>query len=50
MRQEYPQSLAADRKQYSRDWNRAERLLETTCEFDIGPGQTVQWYAVRLSK
>lgn len=28
----------------------AQRLLETTCEVEIAPGETVQWYAVRLEK
>lgn len=28
----------------------AERLIQTTCEVEIAPGETVQWYAVRLSK
>jgi hypothetical protein len=27
---------------------RARRLLETACELEIGPGLTVQWFAVRL--
>ncbi len=26
----------------------ARRLLETACELEIGPGLTIQWYAVRL--
>lgn len=28
----------------------AQRLLDTTCELDIGPGQFLQWYVVRLEK
>ncbi len=28
----------------------AQRLLDTTCELDIGPDQFFQWYAVRLEK
>lgn len=28
----------------------AKHLLDTTCEFDLGPGQYLQWYAVRLEK
>jgi len=27
---------------------RAERLLETACELELGPGRTIQWFAVRL--
>lgn len=25
-------------------------LLDTICELDLGPGQYLQWYAVRLEK
>ena len=25
-------------------------LINTTCEFDLAPGQYLQWYAVRLEK
>ena len=28
----------------------AQYLLDTSCEFDLGPGQYLQWYAVRLEK
>lgn len=28
----------------------AQYLLDTSCELDIGPGQYLQWYAVRLEK
>lgn len=28
----------------------AKRLLDTTCELDVGSGQFFQWYAVRLDK
>ncbi|MEA5593954.1 chlororespiratory reduction protein 7 [Rivularia sp. UHCC 0363] len=30
--------------------SRAEYLLNTSCELDIGAGQYLQWYAVRLEK
>ena len=30
--------------------DQAQRLIETSCEFDLGPGQFLQWYAVRLEK
>ena len=29
---------------------RAKYLLDTSCELDLGPGQYLQWYAVRLEK
>lgn len=28
----------------------AQYLLDTSCEFDLAPGQYLQWYAVRLEK
>lgn len=28
----------------------AQHLLDTSCEFDVGEGQYLQWYAVRLEK
>ena len=47
---EYPDAVDADIKQFDAPEDRARRLIETTCEFPIGPGQTVEWYAVRLNK
>lgn len=28
----------------------AKYLIDTSCELDVGPGQYLQWYAVRLEK
>ena len=28
----------------------AEHLIDTACEFEIKPGESLQWYAVRLEK
>lgn len=28
----------------------ARHLMETACEFDVGPGQYLQWFVVRLEK
>lgn len=28
----------------------AQYLMENFCEFDLGPGQYLQWYVVRLEK
>ncbi|HEY9861044.1 MAG TPA: chlororespiratory reduction protein 7 [Candidatus Obscuribacterales bacterium] len=28
----------------------AQYLLDTSCELDMGPGNFLQWYAVRLEK
>lgn len=30
--------------------NQAQHLIDTSCELDIGSGQYLQWYAVRLEK
>ena len=27
-----------------------QHLLDTSCELDVGPGQYLQWYVVRLEK
>lgn len=29
---------------------KAQFLLETTCQLDMGPGNYLQWYGVRLEK
>jgi len=29
---------------------RAQYLVDTSCELDVGPGEYLQWYAVRLEK
>lgn len=28
----------------------AKHLMETSCEFDVAPGEYLQWYVVRLEK
>jgi hypothetical protein len=28
----------------------AQYLRDTACEFDLEPGRTLQWYAIRLEK
>jgi hypothetical protein len=28
----------------------AQYLMETSCELDVGPGEYLQWYVVRLEK
>jgi hypothetical protein len=30
--------------------DQAQYLLDTACELDMGPGNFLQWYAVRLEK
>jgi hypothetical protein len=47
---EYPEVIDTDLQRYDSDRARAERLIQTACELQIAPGETVEWYAVRLDK
>ena len=40
--------LPADLQMLAGNRERAERLLETSCELELGPGLVIQWFAVRL--
>ena len=42
--------LPRDVQKYTSVEEQAQYLLETSCELDVGPGQYLQWYAVRLEK
>lgn len=42
--------LPPDLQRFSTVEEQAQYLLETSCEFDVAPGQFMQWYAVRLEK
>lgn len=42
--------LPRDLQRFSTVEEQAQYLLETSCEFDVAPGQYMQWYAVRLEK
>ena len=46
----YPHLVDADLQSYQDPEAQALRLLETACAVETDPGQTVQWYAVRLKK
>lgn len=46
----YPNDLPRDLQKLGSDEERANYLLETHCEFETAPGESVQWYAVRLEK
>mgnify|MGYP002780799506 FL=1 len=43
-------NLPRDLQKYTSVEDQAHYLLETSCELDVGPGQYLQWYAVRLEK
>ncbi|MGB3297116.1 MAG: chlororespiratory reduction protein 7 [Phormidesmis sp.] len=46
----YPNDLPRDLQKLGSNEERANYLLETHCEFETAPGESVQWYAVRLEK
>lgn len=45
-----PESLPPDARKFPSLEAQAQYLLETYCDLDLGPGQFLQWYAVRLEK
>jgi hypothetical protein len=42
--------LPADLRSFNSVEAQAKYLLDTSCELDLGSGQYLQWYAVRLEK
>jgi hypothetical protein len=48
--QEHPHLVDADLARYPTPQAQAQRLIDTTCELEVSPGETVQWHPVRLSK
>lgn len=44
------QDLPQDLQKFTSVDAQVRYLLDTSCEFDLGPGQYLQWYAVRLEK
>ncbi len=44
------QDLPRELQKFASIEAQAQYLLDTSCEFDVGPGQYLQWYAVRLEK
>ncbi len=42
--------LPRDLQKFSTISQQAEYLINTCCDFDLAPGQYLQWYAVRLEK
>jgi regulator of sirC expression with transglutaminase-like and TPR domain len=42
--------LPRDLAQLSTVTEQARALLNTACEFELQPGQTMQWFAIRLEK
>jgi len=42
--------LPRDLQKFPTPAQQAKYLLDTCCDFDLGPGEYLQWYAVRLEK
>ena len=47
---EKQQDLPLDLRKFASVEIQSQYLLDTSCELDVGPGQYLQWYAVRLEK
>ena len=44
------QDLPRDLQGFATLEAQAQHLRDTTCEFELAPGETMQWYVVRLEK
>jgi hypothetical protein len=44
------QDLPPDVQKFQSVAEKAQYLLNTSCNLDVGPGKYLQWYAVRLEK
>lgn len=44
------QDLPRDLQKFASVDAQAQYLVDTSCELDVGPGQYLQWYVVRLEK
>ncbi|MEW6492631.1 MAG: chlororespiratory reduction protein 7 [Cyanobacteriota bacterium] len=42
--------LPRDLQKFTSVEEQAKYLMETSCELDVGPGDYLQWYVVRLEK
>lgn len=47
---DYPGLLPRDLQKFDSVDQRARHLRDTACEFEVTPGVSWQWYAVRLEK
>lgn len=47
---QYPNELPRDLQKFASVDEQAIHLRDTTCEFEVTPGVSWQWYAVRLEK
>lgn len=42
--------LPRDVQKFTLVEEQAQYLMETSCELDVGPGEYLQWYVIRLEK
>lgn len=42
--------LPRDLQKFTAVEKQAQYLIDTSCELDVGPGEYLQWYVVRLEK
>ena len=47
---QHQHNLPRDLQKFPSVKAQAENLINTACEFEIKPGESLQWYAVRLEK
>ncbi|NJK36604.1 MAG: chlororespiratory reduction protein 7 [Oscillatoriales cyanobacterium RM1_1_9] len=45
-----PEALPQDAQRFTTLPEQAQYLLGNYCDLDLGPGEFIQWYAVRLEK
>jgi Protein CHLORORESPIRATORY REDUCTION 7 len=45
-----PEDLPNDLQKFDTLEAQVKYLIDTSCELDLGPGEYLQWYAVRLEK
>lgn len=48
--EKYPDHLSSDLAKFPDLDSQAKYVLENYCEWDIGTGKYLQWYAIRLEK
>jgi hypothetical protein len=44
----HPEALTPDLTKLNTPQAQVQALVDSTCELDLGPGKSLQWYAVRL--
>ncbi|MES1021954.1 chlororespiratory reduction protein 7 [Gloeocapsa sp. BRSZ] len=47
---QHQENLPRELERFTSIQAQAQYLIDTSCEFDLGPGEYLQWYAVRLEK